>query len=551
MHCRIFREILISCYFSLQIAASINNENSRHHERVCLASNLIDLPVDGYHYYPLDLFAPQFLLTSNSTTQSYFLNCSSTRAILPLKKEHICSSNFNPCPVFKKNIRDATKRSNKWMQAVSKMTNDISGRRPPYLYRLWETMFDPNEIIRVVALGGSGALGADSQGCYCQPRIDSRCNFNKNTMKARKGAQEECRWANPFTRWLNSKSLASVLAVNMAVAAATPYYIASDFIRRLKELKINTLSHKDIIFIDYSLNEKGRYSIGNNHFELENGMERLIRTILSVAVSPHSVPTIVLLETYPFPSPGGNFSGKVDYAQSYTKLAQYYRIPIWSFRDVYWSEFATTNPLQSPFIAELRPPDHPVWYVHLFFADIMAGIMQHEFENCFRFPVNLTSGPENIPYSIPPPLVQIKDFNVCDEKEPSILDMSAQSVFHSLANSTSREEEGKQPVSRLFTGDWRVQRGNVPVPRESLATSPSWRLYEDRPRKFGWINEIPESDQAVESTILFDFKMPAGNGKFLLLINYLRTYSNAGRVQVLYSLPFTSCNFGDLQLQET
>ena len=70
-------------------------------------------------------------------------------------------------------------------------------------------------------------------------------------------------------------------------------------------------------------------------------------------------------------------------------------------------------------------------------------------------------------------------------------------------------------------------------PPFSTGTNAAWNLFEDRPRKFGWINEIPDSAREVRLTIVFDFRLPSAmKGTYLLLITYMKTYSNAGKVQV-------------------
>lgn len=308
---------------------------------LCPASKLIDLPIDGFHYYPIDIFLPS-LLSEDKQTLKYIYNCTSKRAKDSHFPNHRCA-NVNPCPVYIENIRDATKRSYQSINSSKVSVFSISStdfiwrlhavqHQRPYLYAFWEAMFDPNEVIRVIVFGGSGALGADSQGCYCQSKWDSKCNFNEKVMKNRKNLQEECRWANPFTRWLRSKSLATVVQVPMEVAASVPYNIAVDLIRRLKEVHVEYLTSNDIVLLDYSLNEVGKYSQSHQQYEMEAGMERLIRGLLHLAKQNDSIPTIVLVETCPFAKDGPkdlmkppDGDSKVDYSKSYTKLGRYQR----------------------------------------------------------------------------------------------------------------------------------------------------------------------------------------------------------------------------------
>jgi hypothetical protein len=158
-------------------ATDITNPRHLPSERFCLSSSLIDLHTDGYHFYPLDLFYNSTALGFTTFARDTFtiFNCTSQRD-QPYSK-HICSSIFNPCPVFHQNILDAIERSDRWM------------KQQPYLYRFWQTMLDSTEVVRLIVLGGSGALGADSQGCYCRAQADARCHYNSRPNPSRQGAQ--------------------------------------------------------------------------------------------------------------------------------------------------------------------------------------------------------------------------------------------------------------------------------------------------------------------------------------------------------------------------
>ena len=175
--CRTVFLIFITCAPCARFQTTdLPNPPHLRSERYCPSSSLIDLHTDGYHFYPLDLF---YNATLDAARNSFTLfNCTSQRN-QPYSK-HICSSLLNPCPVFYQNILDATERSDLWM------------KQQPYLHRLWQTMLDSTEIVRVIVLGGSGALGADSQGCYCRAQADSRCHYSSRANPSRQGAQVSC-----------------------------------------------------------------------------------------------------------------------------------------------------------------------------------------------------------------------------------------------------------------------------------------------------------------------------------------------------------------------
>lgn len=105
---------------------------------------------------------------------------------------------------------------------------------------------------------------------------------------------------------------------------------------------------------------------------------------------------------------------------------------------------------------------------------------------------------------------------------------------HSHSGKSSRSSASNAMVLgslRIFR-DGEAVEAVVGRPHPS-GTYAAWNLFEDRPRKFGWINEIPDSAREVRSTIAFDFHFPSAmKGTYLLLITYMKTYSNAGKVQV-------------------
>ena len=66
-----------------------------------------------------------------------------------------------------------------------------------------------------------------------------------------------------------------------------------------------------------------------------------------------------------------------------------------------------------------------VWYIHLFFADVMAGIAQREFDRYFAMQAAASASSEEPSpvYVMPPPMVKLSNFNVCDENAAAVLDM--------------------------------------------------------------------------------------------------------------------------------
>jgi hypothetical protein len=205
-------------------------------------------------------------------------------------------------------------------------------------------------------------------------------------------------------------------------------------------------------------------------------------------------PCVVLLEFWPFSAsePVQQAQSDVDYSLTYRALARHYQLPVWSLRDVVWSlddsQSRYANVLQ--FRGVMPDFPHPNWWVHFFFADLLASVTLHYEREC-------ASKPEQGMQSVPPRLY------AADSNEDISCDPSIQPLV----------------VARPRLND---STGNM---------SYGWNILNDH-GKLGWVVESRN-----ESAAELAFKIDDPNGVMdtsstLLRIAYLRTYVNAGAAQV-------------------
>lgn len=147
--------------------------------------------------------------------------------------------------------------------------------------------------------------------------------------------------------------------------------------------ELKTLKETDLIFIDYSVNDGLAHKTPLEVDQLERNLELIIRDLYSRMNS--SIPAIVFIEHWPYgatayyqpkpenPPAEGPSS---DYAAGYRRVARHYHLPIWSYREAVWTDFAERN--TSGFIEYLRFNNnlnsarqtraHPPWPIHLYLS---------------------------------------------------------------------------------------------------------------------------------------------------------------------------------------
>lgn len=509
------------------IETRIDNEILSNMKYLCPVSSSFDTEFDSIHGYPIDIFDMKLhhsIINSNNQLikDEYFFNCSGYEKNSTI---HHCST-LTTCPITKQNIIDATSRQRSWETFHS-------------FCSIRETFREPSAVINLIILGGSVTGSSGTFGCCCVKSIDEKCfdygkyaqsfSFREQASYCGSSAHEqygdmakECSWSSFFYKWLNHKSkMAKINFINLAESGATSQYKAERVIDQLKKNGISQLTGNDIILIDHSVNDANSYNIHNNgnkftHDQWIIGIETLIRRLLYFSKS-EDWPSIVILEQFPFnsertPQDSNYNSNAPSYSDAYTRVATKYKIPIWSYRDVVWK----MNESFSTYLRFEQIPYegiHPPWFVHLFYADLIAAIFVLTFHECLIETVSNKNKlsphirPRNQQYyqQLPPQHTSINT-SYCDDNPP-YLDISAEMITY---NRTTE-----------MIG--------------SYTKNGSWILNEDRIGKSGFISSFFNSsyDVSILTFSMYNYTLLLdGHKPSLVKIHYMRTYKDAGIVEV-------------------
>lgn len=510
---------------------------------LCPATSLFDLKTDGYFRYPVDLFEPHLhknlIYQSNSANeghiiQSKLFNCTSQVNNGRPHPKHMCTEGIKrKCPVTVDYVKTAIRKSSSWMYP--------SEMAIPFLYNVWEAMMNRDAVIRVVVFGGSGAKGTEAGGCYCNPILDLKClAFNHSAFHHSRSTTMDlnlphCRWSNFFVKWLRTITDATIEPIYVTDGGALPRRAAVFMQDNFLPNKMGSLTRNDVIIFDYSMNEAltfGGTPQGNYQQHVE--LERAIRAAYTMTdVNENVAPTIILTET--FGRRCGNYCNaneSIPYTDTYDKVARYYHIPIFSFIDVL--ESTKLKHRNSIYNTLLVKGQHPLWYHHIFFADLFASVFASELRRSYEFA--LLNGQEDVQrrikllplvkVSIPKPLsLEVDDQAVCDTSVPPLLDISADDF-----------------LSKEKSSHWLSRKTSPTIGWYSTNPSNSssvWKLVEERGEKYGWVDEFNNStDGGINHVLRFYLSDPDGNlfakQKHLIIIKYLRTYSNAGKMRLQF-----------------
>ncbi len=272
------------------------------------------------------------------------------------------------CPVAFENIDSAMEISQAWLHAG-------------HLCTIKSHLMNPKGFSNILMFGGSVTGGRMAAGCI----FNESYSFNHTTSPT-------CSWVGHLGTYIQSISKAAVKVHNMAASGQNSLYYSQSLGNNLKEHEINMLTSTDLLFLDFSANDQ----VIPKQADIEIGLETLIRRIYALS-TPNSLPTIIILATCPHQKLHDR------YHQAYFKVSKYYNLPLWSIADVANSTYTRQN--QAHFHAYLDYKNtygypHPPWHVHLFFADVFAGILKREFEHCPA--LNTASKYKENPIIVPP-----------------------------------------------------------------------------------------------------------------------------------------------------
>lgn len=490
---------------------------------LCPVASLINTSIDGLYSYPIDIFDINHYQLLNSTSHLY--QCSSNTEE-PFPSKHYCSSSLTYCPIS-------------WNQLITSRYKSISYSKHSlwYIYNILTNQSINNETIRIIILGGSATLGMGNSGCCCDETLDIKCsNIRYNKQRCKSYQSEEysitCQWSNYLYKYLYiTYPYHSIEIYNLAHGGYSSDTMSENIIDKLYEYKIYELYSSDIIFIDHSTNDATLTKDQLHYQHLMNGLDNLIYKLLLISKT-YLWPSIILLETYPYPQ--NNFTKmkdfynyEYDYTKAYDIIAMKYHLPIWSLRDILWLTYNTS--LSSMIYIQYLQHHHtkglyyhPTWYHHLYQSDLYSSLLEYEF--------SILSNKHNRSYNdMNILLYQINksDNEYCDIKIKPILFISAEHIL-------------KQ---QHIIGNYSMNPIN------------SWDVIQDRKDKYGFITQLinpypnpnpnptfnntkpnPNTlcNDKYSSSLFFSFHIPYPKTymKYILTIQYMRTYYNAGQVDL-------------------
>ena len=375
---------------------------------------------------------------------------------------------------------------------------------------------DVNEV-RVIVFGGSATLGHNGYGCVCLN--DTKCPSGLQCKDGSDTCFIKCAWPNRLHLWLQHVLPSTTISVrNLARAGYNSEMTAMAFDKIMTDARIERFTSRDIIFLDFSANDE--FTVKN--ISRDGGLEDLVRLILSFGVSnapsPETgSPAIIVLETNPDP--------KGTWPTIYRAVAKYYEVSIWSWKELAFSAFAQEH--QSPsylnwFQYRWRTDFaiHPPWFVHLMWADMIAAAMLKSVDDCHIWITNSLLGNAKTPSQQNPFL--------------SMMIGNASTVMPSsrLIPSLYQALQCRSLYVDISAEDVYHDRPSAIVGSVSIDSVLGWKLLEDKPGKFGWVESLHDSSNLVFSFIKDSSIVKNGDILISVEITYLRTYWNAGVVDV-------------------
>ena len=130
----------------------------------CPVSDLIHTKLNGFNYYPYEFLYNEEITTTNKSILSN--NNNYTCEAFSIPGTFNCFYDYKACPITKQNIIDATNKSNSYMLNKN------------YLCPISKTITNEKETINIFVFGGSVTIGHQSSGCYCDKKLNDKCDFH-------------------------------------------------------------------------------------------------------------------------------------------------------------------------------------------------------------------------------------------------------------------------------------------------------------------------------------------------------------------------------------
>lgn len=243
-------------------------------------------------------------------------------------------------------------------------------------------------------------FGSLTEGCCCSSALNPICSsfdynpysqdpadhihLSRNVYCRHDAASSRrCAWGIHLSRWIRSLSVSPVKHHMFAYGGTSSILMAEMFHDFYVKSNIGRkLTRSDIVFIDLSVNDYHQV-IDNPALGTLNGLHGIMENILSASENG-SWPSIIILETFPYPKP--NEEMRVKYYEIYRAISQRYQIPLWSYRDVVWNYLDHSKSKFNHNALDLlmfkEKSYHPPWFTHLYIADVFGNVLRNEFRQC-------------------------------------------------------------------------------------------------------------------------------------------------------------------------
>ena len=468
-------------------------------QELCSTSGALVAEKGDYHSYPVSIY-------STNTECGATENCYAVQdadAHLPLK----CATAGKNllCPLKEEFVDNSLKAQEAWIH--NSVLCNLHKALPSK-----DVKASTNSEVNIIVLGGSVTAGVSTQGCCTRPECTKAEYYEINNY---------CNWSAYLGRWFSTLG-SNIKTYNLAHAGYNSDTYKDKIVEKLSTIRKNfTFKKSDLVLLDISVNDANTFEGSPaKMLTLERGLEALIRRIYWLS-EPNSMPTIVLLEFWP--GEQSALANQTLYTKAYRKIAHHYNITVWSYRDSTAQMYLANK--QDNMMMHLagrhnykESSGHAPWHVHMFYADYISATISKQLAECaspkakavsyVSYPV-ITS-----PQSMPAPLLPHK-MHHCDSSVPPLLSITAPQAF-------ARQDK-------------QILDADTPVYHSQPADS--WQLKEDKKGRPGFIHEF-KGGPGAQSRIIFHLNVT--HAQFtsmpqpqMMQILYLRTYQNAGSVDVL------------------
>jgi hypothetical protein len=508
----------------------------------CPATSIINFEDNLFYNYPVSYFSD---VSEYANAQVY--NCSTlwdNATTATMQKIEPCISG-HACPVKHKYIKTVL-GVQKWSSNSYKLCEmTYFGHQSKWLSSISNNSTSSySNTINLIFFGGSMTLGVGTvEACCCHNAIDKRCPATHSCphMYNVKGQNDfYCGWVGYFVRWFKLQfPKKTVTYKNYAISGATSRFMAdrlgneiSEVVDGIGVVSRHTFSENDIVFLDHSVNdavqEHTKKLVG-----IRIGIESLIRRIYHYSTTK---PLLIILEQFPHMTISRDtiptLTSPFDYAFAYREIAKHYGLMLWSYRELVWSDVLDRN----LFLKLSQYGVHPPWYAQMFIADIFSSCLMtvlkkqcntnsyrnrenHQKSQTENTSLNKQDG-SNLTFDLPPVLYNLSHYekSMCDYSYPVLTHVHANSTF-TPSNITLYEMNVNNEIH-------------------------GWTEYDDHHGAPGFIitNKFVNSSSNLtdlERILTFPLKYPSDDFNFanvsnnyVLKVTYLRTYENAGKVQV-------------------